>query len=213
MHALHKISCKHCGKEFSDEAALRQHSEAKHAAAPGHGGGTAGRGGLGGIGALDGIGGGVKLPSMRIILALIVVVGLVAGIAWLAALPKAMRLPGYEDHWHAGFEARVCGVRQPDFAYSQGDVHTHGDGKIHVHPHSPDSLGANANLRKFFQSVNLGVANSTLQFPDARSFKDGDSCPDGRQGVVRVVINGQQRGDFLSYVPQDGDFVRVEFGQ
>lgn len=195
-HQKNRFSCSECGKEFAEEAALKQHLQAKHAgAAPKAPAGE-----------------GFKLPPLKLILAVVVVAGLALGVAWLASLPKAERLPGYQDHWHAGFEVKICGERQPDFAYSPGGVHTHGDGKIHVHPHAPDELGALANLRKYFQSVNLEVAAGSVKFPDGRSFKDGAACPDGKPGSLKVFVNGQQKVEFLSYVVQDGDFVRVEFG-
>lgn len=154
---------------------------------------------------------GFKLPSFKLIGSLIVLFVVVAGASWLATQPRSLQLADQNDHWHAGFELKICGQKQPDFAYSQGDVHTHGDGKIHVHPHSLATSGNNANLAAFFSSVGIAVSNNSLALPGGKSFKNGDACPDGSPGRVRVTVGGAELQTPFAYVVQDGDFVRVEF--
>lgn len=199
-----EYSCAACGKKFSQAEALSQHLQAKHPQA-------GGAGSPGSVVGSSGIPSALKMPSTNFLVALIVLAAVASGIVWLVAQPPAYRLPGTGEHWHAGFELKICGVRQADFAYSQGDVHTHGDGKIHAHPHSVVTAGENANLAAFFSSVGLGVTNSTLGLPDGRQFKTGDACPGGKAGGVKILVNGRENEDFLKYVPQDGAFVRVEF--
>ncbi|MGH7362598.1 MAG: hypothetical protein ACREKK_14510 [Candidatus Methylomirabilales bacterium] len=40
----------------------------------------------------------------------------------------------------------------------------------------------------------------------------GEPCPDGRQGRLRLLVNGTVNAAMERYVPRDGDRIRVEFG-
>lgn len=53
------------------------------------------------------------------------------------------RYPTTESHWHADYVIEICGRELPPEPYSRGDVHTHGEGRIHVHPSTPRSSGGN----------------------------------------------------------------------
>jgi len=113
-------------------------------------------------------------------------------------------------HWHAPFTVEVCG-RALAFPPSPGNVHTHGDGVIHVHPET-DEEGRQATLAAFFRSIGVTVEPGSLVLPDGRRFKDGDRCGD-TPGRLRVWVNDREMpvDEFLRYYPQDGDRVRVRF--
>lgn len=157
--------------------------------------------------------GGGRKPYVKILLALGatgVGILLLAGIGLLLVPAPEPPYPN-RDHWHAKYAVEVCGKALPPFPYSQGDVHTHGDGVIHVHPSSPATAGRNANLGAFFRSVRMEVLPGYLRLPDGKTYRDGDLCPDGKPGRVAVLINGKSEPDFLAHVVRDGEEVKVVF--
>jgi len=154
-----------------------------------------------------------KKPYIKILLALGatgVGILLLAGIGLLLVPAPEPPYPN-RDHWHAKYTVEVCGEALPPFPYSQGDVHTHGDGLIHVHPTSPATAGRNANLGAFFRSVKMEVLPGYLRLPDGKVYRNGDPCPDGKPGQVKVLINGKEEPGFLGHVVQDGEEVKVVF--
>jgi hypothetical protein len=121
------------------------------------------------------------------------------------------------DHWHARLTIEICGRTLPPLPPSPGDVHTHGDGVIHIHPEGAGSAGRNATLGRFFATTPMRVtANSIASAGESR--RNGDRCPDGRPGTLQALVRhrGQEvfrpERDFLRYLPQDGDEIRVVFG-
>jgi len=135
----------------------------------------------------------------------------VVGVALLAYLTSSRpRQPGPGVHWHARFSVEICG-QSVRFPYSPGNVHTHGDGVIHVHPETEEEA-REATLRTFFRSVGVSIGSGEIGLPDGRRFRDGDPC-DGRPGKLVTMINGR-RVDvdrFLGHYPQDGDRIQVVF--
>ncbi len=113
-------------------------------------------------------------------------------------------------HWHAPFTVEVCG-RALAFPPSPGNVHTHGDGVIHVHPET-DEEGRQATLAAFFRSIGVSLEPDALVLPDGRRFRNGDRCGDS-PGRLRVWVNDREMSveEFLRYYPQDRDRVRVRF--
>jgi hypothetical protein len=121
-----------------------------------------------------------------------------------------MNIPRPGDHWHAPYSVEICGQRLPPFPYSPGNIHTHADGVIHIHPETVKE-GRRATLATFFQSVRMEVTAHSITLPDGRTYRNGDTCPDGREGRVRVLVNGREMGDPLEYFPQDRDWIRIVF--
>lgn len=119
--------------------------------------------------------------------------------------------PKVGDHWHAGFKVIICGERTPPLPASAGDLHSHGDDVVHIHPIRPETAGKNATLEVFLQSVGLRVMPTSLEV-GGKTYSNGDKCPDGRTGRVSVLINGKERTDFLGYIPQDRDQIEFRFG-
>ncbi len=114
-------------------------------------------------------------------------------------------------HWHAPYQVEICGMRLPPFPPSPGNVHTHGDGVIHIHPET-DAEGRQATLRTFLLSVGVLVGERGLRLPGGQVYQDGDRCPDGRPGRWSVFVNGKQVADWRDYYPRDGDRIRFVFG-
>lgn len=118
------------------------------------------------------------------------------------------------DHWHAAYKVYICGQRQPNFPFWEGGVHTHDDGVIHIHPLLPFEEGAGARLVKWFEYGGGKLTQSEMRMPGSRdTFRTGDECPDGSEGVLQVFVNRQRLEDWSGYIPQDGDRVQIEFGE
>jgi hypothetical protein len=138
-----------------------------------------------------------------------VVVAAVVGLfVYLGAQPLT---PKVGDHWHAGFKVILCGERTPPLPASGGDVHSHGDDVIHIHPNRPETAGRNATIEAFLRTVPLKVTQTSIEV-GGKTYTNGDKCPDGRVGNVSVLINGKAKRDFESYVPQDRDQIEFRFG-
>ncbi|MGH7792414.1 MAG: hypothetical protein ACREOB_08890, partial [Thermodesulfobacteriota bacterium] len=71
----------------------------------------------------------------------------------LVKMSQAKKFPKVGDHWHAEYEVIICGMKMPILPYTQGNIHTHGDGRIHIHPEYSYEAGKNANLGRFFSNA------------------------------------------------------------
>lgn len=117
------------------------------------------------------------------------------------------------DHWHAAYEVFVCGQRQPNFPFWPGGVHTHDDGIIHIHPFFPREEREGAGLENWFAYGGGILTQTEMRMPGtSETIHNGDPCPDGRAGVLQVMVNGQALQDWSEYIPQHGDRIRIEFG-
>lgn len=116
-------------------------------------------------------------------------------------------------HWHASYEVVICGERQEPFPFWPGGVHTHDDGIIHIHPVLPSEEGDGARLIKWFEYGGGELTLTSMRMPgSSRDLRNGDTCTDGAEGIVQVFVNSERQNDWTSYVPQDGDYVRIVFG-
>ena len=64
-------------------------------------------------------------------------------------------VPQLGDHIHQAFAVNVCGewlFDVPEFESTIG-IHTHGDGVLHIHPHSQLGVGVNATLGRFLENA------------------------------------------------------------
>lgn len=118
----------------------------------------------------------------------------------------------FGDHWHADLNISTCGgsYTMPEPSPLPG-LHTHGDSQIHIEPRRPSEAGNNASLGTFFENNGIRVEDDLIQIPGEPAFRNGDNCPDGESGSLRVVVNGDEVVDFLNYLPKDGDRVVVTF--
>ena len=81
-------------------------------------------------------------------------------------------VPQLDDHIHQAFGVYVCGEWKldiPEFE-SQIGIHTHGDGVLHIHPHSQLGVGVNATLGRFLENareeggIDAEISDTKLNF-------------------------------------------------
>lgn len=151
-------------------------------------------------------------PSRRYLIlgGVVVVVGIVAAI--VVAITPQPKFPQVGDHWHARYLVVICGKPLPDMPLTVGAIHTQGDGVIHVEPKTTAEAGRNANLGRFFASAGVKFARNQIAFPTGRVYRDGDRCPDGTVGNIRLLVNGEPNRAHERYVPSDGDTIVIQFG-
>jgi len=129
----------------------------------------------------------------------------------LAGRPKSGAKVG--QHWHAAFGLDLCGkwLTAPAFEDRAG-IHSHGDGLVHDHPFTQAAAGKNATMRQFFEGGGWEVTATSFDFGPNAKEANGDTCPDGKAGVVRWTVNGQeQHGDISDFIPFDGDVIALAF--
>jgi len=122
-------------------------------------------------------------------------------------------LPGLQDHWHARYQIKACGLVHPPLPRSEGDIHSHGDGLIHIHPSTSSTAGRKANIGAFFESAGGTIGNGRLTVPPLLDLRNGDECQNGQKGYLQVYVNNRKIDDPAGYVPGDGDTVVIYFGE
>lgn len=100
--------------------------------------------------------------------------------------------PKLGDHWHAAYGIYICDAfRAPlnDIGEDRRGIHTHADGLMHIHPFSSGAAGKKADLSVFFEQIKLQVDDTKITFPGGKGAevkKNGDTCPDGKAGKVKL---------------------------
>lgn len=119
----------------------------------------------------------------------------------------------FGDHWHASLNISVCGG--PNYTIPEPRIlpglHSHSDNVIHIEPRRPGESGGNASLDTFFESNGLRVEADLIAIPGDPVIRNGEPCDDGEPGRLRVLVNGSEVPEFLSYLPQDGDRIELIF--
>ncbi len=153
-------------------------------------------------------------------LALVIVLGLgFAGIVWSRANPPPLtRGASAGEHWHASYKIFICGKRLANYPSVEGEIHSHGDGFLHIHPSTIAATGNNANLGTFLRlyETSFSEDNSKRVFvlPDGKKYKDGDRCPDGKKYNWELLNKGKEiEGDPSAFLPHDGDQIVMRFGK
>lgn len=122
----------------------------------------------------------------------------------------------FTAHWHAHADIKVCDQVRV-LPYETGDLekfHTHVEtNKFHWH----GLLPVNPATREITDYSQMKMSNlfSELKVPISSdgiyTFKNGDTCPDGRVGNLKVSVNGAEQKDFLNYILKDDDHISIEF--
>ena len=152
-------------------------------------------------------------PWVPVVAVILVVFGILGGVFFLRS---ATAQPRVGDHWHARYEISIWGrgeANLPDSARAAPEIHTHGDGIIHIEPRTPADEGAGSNLRNFFIKgfADVDLTDDSIKTFDGQEYKNGDLGPDGQPGVVQLFVNDERVEDVDGYLPQDGDVIRIVF--
>lgn len=131
------------------------------------------------------------------------------------ALPEQQKC-FFTAHWHVHADIKICNETKV-LSYETGDLqklHTHVEtGKIHFHgllPVDPVTRAvtdySQMKMSNLFSELKVPISNNGIY-----DFKNGDSCPNGRIGILKASVNGQEQKDFLNYILKDGDHISIEF--
>lgn len=121
-------------------------------------------------------------------------------------------------HWHADFEIWICGERVllPEATgltnrIGTSDVHHHNDYRIHLE--GVMETREQASLGNFFDVIDVPFSNTQILH-----MNNGEYCPDGSKGSVKMFINGDlYDGNYRDYViapysnVPPGDSIRIVF--
>jgi hypothetical protein len=178
-------------------------------------------------------------------IAMVVVVGVVLIVVSRSSTADVPPQPGNPatgeagDHWHDAFAVNICGewLSAPAEFEQVADnpnvtpgIHTHGDGFIHIHPHTKSEGGENATLGRFLDYGGWGASEDSIDLgedqtkwvglsadPSKRTWSDGDKCPAGtefaeQKGVVKWSIDCKERdGNPSDYKLENGVVVALAF--
>jgi hypothetical protein len=152
---------------------------------------------------------------------MVALVAVGGGLAYVSVKhpPPLTRGAAVGEHWHATYKIFICGRRVTNYPTVEGEIHSHGDGFMHIHPATEAFAGANANIGNFLRlyETTLGRlpnGKTELRFPDGSHFTDGDTCPTDHKHYDIVVTNKGKKvkGDPGLYTPHDGDLIVIRFG-
>jgi hypothetical protein len=115
-------------------------------------------------------------------------------------------------HWHAKIRLETCGeYRSLEGLGSETNhfgnqiLHTHGDNLYHLE--GAPRYRSEITLGRFFNAIGVPVENDRLY-----QYSNGQVCPNGTSGMVRMTVNGQPVANITGYAPQDNDTVLISFG-
>ncbi|MBI4448549.1 hypothetical protein HY641_00790 [Candidatus Woesearchaeota archaeon] len=120
-------------------------------------------------------------------------------------------------HWHSNVEITVCseGFDLPLEAGNLDKVHTHKEkGRLHFHSLiKTDTEGVKLlepeklRVGQLFDHIGMRFTSTCIG-----TYCNGDACPDGTVGNLRMTLNGAPHPDLSSYSYKDGDKMNVVFG-
>jgi len=129
-----------------------------------------------------------------------------SGIYWISE-DKPVTYTDRGVHWQAYVDLTVCGehVDLPCFKETSGTVH--GEpfcGTPTIHHHYNNILHIEGNIEnedditlgKFFDSTGI-----TFDSTHILNYTNGDICPDGKPGVLKMYVNDKPRTDYSDYIP------------
>lgn len=132
--------------------------------------------------------------------------------------PPLTRGASVGEHWHSTYKIFICGKRVTNYPTVEAELHSHGDGFMHLHPATQAFSGPNASVGNFLRlyETTLGTrpdGKRELRFPDGTHYADGDKCPDGKRYDIVMTNKGKAiKGDPGAYTPHDGDQLVIRFG-
>src|SRR3989338_736075 len=115
-------------------------------------------------------------------------------------------IPNEPVHWHATLSINVCGEEQslPITPIKSHLLHTHEDRLIHIEGIIPDPesimLGRYMNYALGLELTNTSVMGYRNEI---------ESCNDGKDNTLAVLVDGTQIQDHMNHVIRDGQKIRI----
>ena len=124
-------------------------------------------------------------------------------------------------HWHADYEIWACGEKVEHLedagllsnTVGSPVLHHHEDNRIHV-----EGLVVNKEdiaLAKFFKVIGGGLTDSAITLPleggAVKTYRNGDLCPDGKPGTLRLYVKEHQTGQFFESTEIAGYVIKPGF--
>ncbi len=141
-----------------------------------------------------------------IIITIIAIVGFAVIVMWLYK-SKPQMYTDREVHWHAAVELSICGekIDLPCGKETPGTVHGKDFCGEHIMHHHFDNTIHIEGLIQKKEDIALGKFFDIISVPFDKDKildkKNGDLCPDGKPGKLKMYVNDQPREDFRDYVP------------
>lgn len=136
-------------------------------------------------------------------------------------------------HWHADFEIQICGqkvlLKEPegfDNKVGTSVLHHHNegtdlDGRYRMHVEGVLVKKSEASLSHFFEKTGNLLQNDSIELflkdGSQKRRSNGDACPNGNKGKLKVFVNEKEIQNFTDYVISPyskvppGDFIRIVF--
>lgn len=99
--------------------------------------------------------------------------------------------PQINDHFHSAYAVWDCGsdAFQPPLsdAEPQGQIHTHDDGLIHVHPYVSRFTGPGANMGLFLETIGVSLTETEIDLDGTVLGEGGLECG-GEEAIVQVAV-------------------------
>jgi len=146
-----------------------------------------------------------KKQYFWIIVTLLGLIAFAVIVGWFLTHKKEM-YTDREIHWHVLLDVSICGEKRDirggetqgnmggTAMYGNRLLHHHNDNTIHVEGQVIKK--EDIAIGKFFDGINVPFDKDRIM-----DKKNGDLCPDGRPGVLKMYVNDQPRTDFRDYVP------------
>ena len=111
-------------------------------------------------------------------------------------------------HWHADYQVIACSEQldliDPKFPSNKiGSplFHEHNDDRIHIEG-TVKNL-EEITLNRYFEIISGELENNHLVYQTENNiinYENGDTCPDGTKGALKVYINGKKEENYEDYV-------------
>ena len=147
----------------------------------------------------------------------VIFVGTILVIWGIFSLAGKRSFSGGQIHWHADLQVSVCGEQVPlpqptaALATVHGEpfvgtpfMHLHSGPQIHIEGvvSTPDEIV----IGKFMEVIGMHFTDTELL-----QKKNGDACPDGQPGRVKVLVNGQETNELTKHLIRDGQRIEIRF--
>ncbi|MFL6205835.1 MAG: hypothetical protein ACJ739_10840 [Acidimicrobiales bacterium] len=140
-------------------------------------------------------------------------------------------VPQLDDHIHQAFGVNVCGEWKPNIPEFETKIglHTHGDGVLHIHPHSDLGVGVNATLGRFMKDareeggLDVKISDDKLEYLDEDIEEGKTTCkgvddpqlllaywPDASDASALPEITSGDFNDFR--LTDDGAAITIFYG-